>query len=131
MEECQRCKEVGEDRRTLWMACFYEMNELGLPFEEAAIKGYFCKKTGEKETVFGTSPTFDEGSCKDNVGLRQFYLLRVCKDCRAEWMGAIEFWFHARPKHIDKTSFNTGVFIREKGAIRELSEQEIEERNWE
>ena len=32
MEECVRCKEVDEDRRTLWMRCFYEMNELEVPF---------------------------------------------------------------------------------------------------
>ncbi len=37
MEECQRCKEVGEDRRTLKMACFYEMDELGMPFKHAKI----------------------------------------------------------------------------------------------
>lgn len=32
-ETCQRCGDDGDDRRTLWMACLYEMNELGLPFE--------------------------------------------------------------------------------------------------
>jgi hypothetical protein len=31
-EKCQRCGEVGEDRRTLRMECFYAMEELGLPF---------------------------------------------------------------------------------------------------
>ena len=34
MEKCQRCEEEGHDRRTLVMACFYQMSELGLPFEE-------------------------------------------------------------------------------------------------
>jgi hypothetical protein len=34
MERCMRCGEEGEDRRTLWMACFYEMKELGIPFME-------------------------------------------------------------------------------------------------
>ena len=38
-EACQRCGEIGEDRRTLWMACFYAMGELGLPFEERTL---FC-----------------------------------------------------------------------------------------
>ena len=32
-EKCHRCGSVGEDRRTLWMACFYAMSELGIPFE--------------------------------------------------------------------------------------------------
>lgn len=63
-EKCQKCGEEGEDRRTLWMACFYEMNELGLPFE--LVK---TEKHG------------------------QFYTLRVCKDCRAGWMKAIKEWF--------------------------------------
>lgn len=64
-EMCIRCKEVDEDRRTLWMACFYEMNELGLPFVESQ-------------------------SCYD----QKMYTLRVCKSCRADWMNAIKKWFH-------------------------------------
>ena len=31
-EICKRCGKVGQDRRTLQMACGYEMNEIGLPF---------------------------------------------------------------------------------------------------
>ena len=33
MEECQRCKDIDEDRRTLEMACFYDMKELDVPFK--------------------------------------------------------------------------------------------------
>ena len=62
-ETCQRCGAVGEDRRTLWMACFYEMRETGLPFE------------------------------LQTVGDRTFYTLRVCKTCRAEWMDFLKLWF--------------------------------------
>jgi hypothetical protein len=64
-EQCQRCGEMGEDRRTLTMSCGYEMNELGLPF-----------------TMSGE-------------GWTAAYLLRVCKGCRAEWMAALKGWFGA------------------------------------
>ena len=64
MEECQRCKEVGEDRRTLWMCCFYDMDEIGLPFKH------------------------------EFVGKQKFYTLRVCKTCRGLWMAMQAFWFN-------------------------------------
>lgn len=63
MEKCQRCGEVDEDRRTLSMACFYDMSELNIPFKQEEI---------------------------DGVG---FYTLRVCKNCRGSWMGSIQKWF--------------------------------------
>ena len=63
-EPCQRCGEVDHDRRTLWMACFYEMKELGLPFLEIEESG------------------------------RHFYTLRVCKECRGTWMRYIQSWFN-------------------------------------
>jgi hypothetical protein len=62
-EICQRCKEEGEDRRTLWMACNYDMSELDMPFEKGEI-------------------------AEDN-----FFTLRVCKACRALWMISIRNWF--------------------------------------
>jgi len=65
-ETCQRCKRSGEDRRTLWMACFYAMHEIErVPFDHKEIEG---------------NPN-------------RFYTLRVCKSCRASWMQAIENWF--------------------------------------
>lgn len=66
-EACQRCGEVGLDRRTLQMACFYDMDEMGLPFTK-------------QQPVTG-SP---------------YYTLRVCKACRGSWMAAITDWFNAR-----------------------------------
>lgn len=67
MEKCQRCDREGPDRRTLRMSCFYQMNELRVPFER------------------------DE---KD-------FTLRVCKNCRATWMQAIENWFNSQTKPDD------------------------------
>lgn len=60
---CQRCGENGNDRRTLYMNCFYDMDELGLPFGRH---------------LYGT---------------RNFFTLVVCKDCRAEWLQSIQDWF--------------------------------------
>lgn len=100
-ELCQRCKEDGEDRRTLWMACFYAMEELGLPFE--------------KETII-------EGGINDGHPNQKynFYNLRVCKECRAQWMMAIKSWFDTVPfKH----EVGSGIFIRHLGATVEVSEE--------
>lgn len=63
MEKCQRCGQKERDRRTLYMACFYQMGELRVPFKSIDRDG------------------------------TNFYTLRVCKACRSEWMGAIESWF--------------------------------------
>jgi hypothetical protein len=68
-ERCARCGKDGGDRRTLWMACLYEMNELHIPFEKVSVK----------------EDGMDRG--------RSFYTLRVCKECRADWMAAIQWWF--------------------------------------
>ena len=73
-EKCQRCEEVDEDRRTLWMACFYEMNEMGLPFEKQRIRD-------------------PEKKIADIPFAHEFYTLRVCKTCRADWMESIKAWF--------------------------------------
>jgi hypothetical protein len=109
-EKCDRCKSVGEDRRTLWMACFYAMNELDIPFEE--------KEFANPE----------EGR------VRKFFTLRVCKRCRGEWMGAIEAWFEANPQGNDHDGetppqpIGSGIFIREKGVTREISREEWDRR---
>lgn len=93
MEEiCQRCSDKDYDHRTLWMACFYEMNELGLPFKQVKVEDLL------------------------------FYTLRVCKKCRAEWMGAIQSWFNKVPKK--EKSCGSGIFVRRNGAILEISEEE-------
>jgi hypothetical protein len=92
MEMCQRCKREGSDRRTLWMACFYEMLELGLPFELR------------------------------EQGAHTFYTLRVCKDCRADWMRAIQAWFKDAPSRDDEDGLEEGaVYVRDFGATRKMT----------
>jgi hypothetical protein len=103
-EKCMRCNEEGEDRRTLWMACLYEMMELELPFEREILI---------EEIV----PDFSNKK-------REFFTLRVCKDCRADWMKTIKSWFDRIPA---RKSTGTDFFIREYGTTRELTEEEVKE----
>ena len=77
-DKCQRCGEVGQDRRTIFSACMYEMQETGIPFDQVKIKGTFHEKTGMKDTAFGPVPAFsEEGSRTEH----QFYTILVCKSC--------------------------------------------------
>jgi len=94
MEECQRCRDIDEDRRTLEMGCFYDMGELDVPFK------------------------LDE--------TRRLYQLRVCKDCRADWMKAIEYWFHN--SFYKKESCGSGIYIRDFGSNVEITEEEFKKR---
>ncbi len=123
-EMCQRCGEVGEDRRTLWMACFYAMNELGLPFKQVAIRGVVQEQTGVERLEFLNAevPVF---SYADGAVERQnqFFTLRVCKDCRADWLHSIKAWFGNVEK---REETGTGVFLRKNGATYEASQEEAE-----
>ena len=126
-ERCAKCGEVGEDRRTLWMACFYAMNELKVPFEQVQVRGTLHDYKGEKEIgdTGLTVPQFAEepnGPARD----RAFYTLRVCKGCRASWMEAIEDWFSMPPPR--EKSCGSGIFVRENGAVREITREEWDAR---
>lgn len=101
VEECQRCKEVGEERRILWMSCCYEMDELGLPL------------------------THIDPIRNDDVPMR-FYTMRVCKTCRALWMQYIKLWFITPDNK--KAACNSGIFVRELGATIEISREEWDKR---
>ena len=121
-EECQRCGEVEEDRRTLWMACFYDMDELDVPFEQSAIHGVYCKKTGmEKLDIINQEiPVYaePEGEPRNHP----FHTLRVCKRCRSDWMVSIETWFNNVSP--EQESCGSGIFVRANGALREITEEE-------
>ena len=64
--KCDRCKLWGQDRRTLYMRCMYNMDEFNVPFKQVKI-------VENQET---------------------FHTLTVCKNCRGAWMGTIEGWFN-------------------------------------
>lgn len=126
MEECARCKEVGDDRRTLWMACFYQMMETGVPFKQIAIRGKAVKYLGEEnisETLRVKVSRYadpDEGQPEAQY---QFYTLRVCKSCRADWMDSITQWFNQ--PCMPPVSTGTGVYTRRNGSEVELTPEEV------
>lgn len=121
-EPCQRCGDIGEDRRTLTMACFYAMNELNLPFVQAAIEGSWKNFSHTERTLYGQRAQFHaaEGAAREH----QFYTLRVCKPCRASWMAGIQRWFNA-PCIDDRPATGTGVYRRDLGATVEASADEV------
>jgi hypothetical protein len=74
------------------MACFYDMDELEIPFKEAKCDG------------------------------RKFFTLRVCKDCRADWMRTIQYWWNTiTPK---TESCGSGIFVRDFGSNKEITLEE-------
>lgn len=132
-ETCDRCRSVGSDRRTLWHACFYAMDELNLPFDQASIHGVCCAKVGEKTLPMlrATLPVWAAPS--GEAEHHQFFTLRVCKRCRGEWLEAIRNWFLAVPQGADHdaddydpvaSTVGSGIFVRENGAIREVTIEE-------
>jgi len=139
-EACQRCGEVGEDRRTLWMACFYAMNELKLPFDQVRILGLATKKIGEEPSKHFSShaskeanqnpswmiPIFAEPKPSEKPHPYHFFTLRVCKSCRSDWMSAIQTWFQPPTP---KPSPGSGIFVRENGATVEISREEWDRRH--
>ena len=79
-EKCQRCGEEGYDRRTLWMACFYEMSEFNVPFEQVCIHGQPVKEIGRRSSPFVTDrmiPEWSEPDPKIENRNHIFYTLRV------------------------------------------------------
>lgn len=150
-EMCDRCGSVGADRRTLWMACLYNMIELAVPFEQVDVwtvepesistttesvpyTSTLHRPDGTTETTTGTF----ERKHHTAVGIahkRRFHTLRVCKRCRAEWMAAIEAWFLSTPQGADHdadepddTGIGSGIFVRDNGAIREITQEEWDQR---
>jgi hypothetical protein len=109
------------------MACFYAMHELDVPFRQDAILGRYCEKEGETKlpTLGVTVPEW--GEPQGDQRHHQFFTLRVCKRCRADWMDAIESWF--KTPVCDDESCGTGIYVRDRGAIREITIDAWEDRN--
>jgi hypothetical protein len=101
----------------------YAMEELEVPFEERTLSSAIQLKAGTEDIPHSAIDI--PGMGKTVLRDVPMYTLRVCKDCRADWMSAIQGWWKERP---ERKSTGTGVFIRENGATRELTEAEIAER---
>lgn len=132
-EKCQRCGEEGEDRRTLFMECFYEMSELKIPFDNQILfhaNVEECEPASDPvvlEVPNGPKIPIQAGTvkCSGELTPSQFYCLRVCKHCRAEWMQAIKEWFF-RPSY--GPSPGTRIFVRDLGATNEITREEWDRR---
>lgn len=151
-EKCAKCRSVGEDRRTLWMACFYAMQELDVPFEReilyhADLKDCEISAEGLKielparDGLPATSLTLTPPKfrCSGDLTPHVLFTLRVCKRCRGEWMGAVKNWFCAEPEGQDRDANDeppagtpagcgSGIFVREHGALKEITREEWDQR---
>ncbi len=130
---CARCGVETEDLRTLHMACFYAMEELGIMFDRQVVlippegaEYVQAKEPSVLQVPNGPAITLSSGTVRTDAELRpmQTYNLRVCKGCRAEWMNVIASWFNAGT---EKTSPGTGIFIRRNGDNVEVTQEEYEE----
>ena len=130
-EICQRCGEIEEDRRTLYTACFYELDELGLPFTHkvlfhAKIEDLapdeephdFTLKNGDKLRL---SP--GTVRCKSTLIPQKLYTLRICKHCRADWMQSMVQWFQAPVTRSEPDEWRC-VPVRENGVTVYITEAE-------
>jgi hypothetical protein len=135
-EVCQRCGEAGEDRRTLQMACFYEMRELGIPFEDRILfQANIEDLTPAKEPVAIPLPGPEKKvlnlksgtvTCSGELSPEHFYTLRVCKKCRGEWLDSIKNWFESKNSAIQsEPSEDRRIPVRKFGAIEYVSEAEF------
>jgi hypothetical protein len=119
------------------MACFYDLGELSIPLEGelvfAAEDDAQFEQTREptvmdlpgpidKRVVVGT------GRVKTDAELipQQQYTVRVCKDCRADWMMFQEMWWNTRFSGKSEGT-GTGVFVRKHGTNVELTPEEVEQ----
>lgn len=131
-EKCQRCGEDGEDRRTLNMSCFYDMSELRIPFTEEVLFSADMKdlrKAKDPVTIElsgGHKLNIAPGSvfCDGELHPTTIYTLRVCKSCRGKWLSAIKSWFQYKAEVEEDVSCGSGIFVRRKGVIVEITEEE-------
>jgi hypothetical protein len=115
-KKCDRCGVIGQDRRTLYMACLYEMSELGVPFKPVGFVVRPMRYIG-KDPRWG-SPRFEPIYGDDDEYVRAFYTLTVCKGCRGAWLEAIVQWF--RNPTESYLSLNSDENIPERQSLAEL-----------
>lgn len=129
-----KCGQHGEDRRTLYMSCWYAMEELGVPFEQLLIQGGLFPLEGFDEWSMHPDdsrypkhkiPRYSKTPSNSKFE-RGFYTLRVCKSCRSSWMTAIKNWFNTPDEEVP--SCGSGIFVREYGKIVEITPEEWERR---
>ena len=109
------------------------MGELKLPFHKTVM---FDAETKDLDVV-KEATSIDVGGgrkinlapprmkCSGELVPQQFYCLRVCKDCRADWLHAIQKWFSMRP---DREESGSGIYVRDFGTSKEITREEWDRR---
>lgn len=130
-ERCERCGDVGYDRRTLCMACFYDMSELGIPFKEMPV--YYGNAEDMTPTlpprvspITGKPVIVSPVRCSGELEQGHLYTLRVCKTCRAGWLDAIATWF-SNGQLRNETKAEVRVELRHDSEFRAEIREEIRE----
>lgn len=108
-EKCGRCGVLGNDRRTLWMACFYAMSELGIPFKEVGLHGVIVEQVGHNPNYGSPEYAAPPYEWERGAHTHGLFTLRVCKGCRGAWMRAIKEWFRAPLEHHDQ--YNSDGYV--------------------
>lgn len=110
----------------MYMACFYAMEELRVPFKQrvlfhAELEDLTKVSDGVSVPVGSETICIQSGTVRSSGELspQTLYTLRVCKECRRHWLTAIRRWFDERPK--DPMG---DVPVRELGDVRMVSEEE-------
>lgn len=112
---CMCCHAYGEDKRSLWIDCFYAVDEV-IP---------------EAINISGVDPS--------PTNHQRGYYLRICKSCRARFLGMMDTWWKdgvARrdiPKDHDgdiecETDPDRNIPVRIHGAVAMLTPAEWDER---
>lgn len=89
-----------------------------------------CKRCNEESDELRTIAmaccyAMDELKLPFERGTLGEYLLTVCKRCRSDWLHFVKMWFHIQlPKDGEVGS---GIFIRDYGYNREVSEEKFRE----
>ena len=128
------------------MRCFYEMDELkiGLQKEKRWFIGesdviehmedklYTSRTTDSWGNVTEKSGTFTHRTYTAKDGAKidwdTIYTMRVCKQCRGDWMQAIKIWFH-NPPPMNRESCGSGIFVRREGRSVEITREEWDSLN--
>jgi hypothetical protein len=122
------------------MECFYEMNELKIPFKDKMLfhtedNAQFVKIKTPTDFVMSNGETLRLSSGTVTTAAELFphrqHTLSVCKRCRSEWLMAIKEWFDAKPTTPDMdadeyapSTVGSGIFIRRNGSRIEISDEE-------
>lgn len=123
---CQRCGVEDPDCRTLWHAATYSMGETKkVPYVPVQARGALHEQDGIKELLMTglRVPTFAETPVSPEWK-NTFFLLRVCKRCRADWLSALENWFTQTP--LPRETVGSGIFVRRNGVSHEITKEEWE-----